>query len=89
MLSQPGLAKRVVEALGLDCKYSTSTTTPAAANALARDVQGPSAEGTINYASVVGMLLYLCGHSRPDIAFVLSTSALAIPSSQISCTFWR
>ena len=28
-----------------------------------------------NYASVVGMLLYLAGHSRPDIAYAVNCAA--------------
>jgi hypothetical protein len=35
---------------------------------LGKNVDGPPASGQVNYASVIGMLLYL-GHSRPDIAF--------------------
>jgi hypothetical protein len=35
---------------------------------LGKDVDGKDASGSINYPSVVGMLLYL-GHSRPDISF--------------------
>ncbi len=42
--------------------------TPADAVALGRDVDGKEASGSINYASVVGMLLHL-GHSQPDISF--------------------
>ncbi len=37
-------------------------------NPLGKDVEGKEASGRINYASVVGMLLYL-GQSRPDISF--------------------
>ncbi len=68
MLKQEGLTKRIIEALGLDSKYSTCVDTPAKSAALGRDVDGKEASGSINYASVVGMLLYL-GHSRPDISF--------------------
>jgi hypothetical protein len=67
-LKQEGLTKRIIEALGLNSKYSTPVDTPAETGALGRDVDGKEASGTINYASVVGMLLYL-GHSRPDISF--------------------
>jgi len=42
--------------------------TPADKAALGRDLDGQPASGNVNYASVIGMLLYL-GHSRPDIAF--------------------
>ena len=67
-LKQEGLTKRIIEALGLNSKYSTPVDTPAETTALGRDVDGKEASGSINYASVVGMLLYL-GHSRPDMSF--------------------
>jgi hypothetical protein len=65
-LLQEGLIKQVITALGLDSKYTTPANTPVDAVALGRDVNGKEASGSINYASVVGMLLYL-GHSQPDI----------------------
>ena len=67
-LKQEGLTKRIIEALGLDSKYSTPVDTPAELAALGRDVTGKDASGSINYVSVVGMLLYL-GHSRLVISF--------------------
>jgi hypothetical protein len=67
-LLQEGLTKRIIIAFGLDSKYSTPVDTPAETAALGRDVDGEEASGSVNYASVVGMLLYL-GHSRPDISF--------------------
>jgi hypothetical protein len=67
-LKQEGLTKRIIEALGLDLKYSTPVDTPAESAALGRDIDGKVASGSIYYASVVGMLLYL-GHSHPDISF--------------------
>jgi hypothetical protein len=42
--------------------------TPVEKAALSKDIDGPPASGQVNYASVIGMLLYL-GHSHPDIAF--------------------
>jgi hypothetical protein len=42
--------------------------TPAEKAALGRDVDGSPTSGQVNYASVIGMLFYLC-HSHPDIAF--------------------
>jgi hypothetical protein len=53
--------------LGLNSKYSTSVATSAEKAALEKDIDGPPASGHVNYASMIGMLLYL-GHSRPDIA---------------------
>ena len=65
---QEGLTMQIIAALGLDSKYSTLVDTPADATALGGDVDGQEASGSINYASVNGMLLYL-GHSQPDISF--------------------
>jgi hypothetical protein len=66
ILVQEGLTKHIIEALGLNSKYSTSVKTPAESGALEKDVDGKDASGSINYPSVVGMLLFL-GHSCPDI----------------------
>ncbi len=67
-LLQEGLTKRIITALGLDSKYTTPVDTPADTAVLVRDTDGKEASRSINYASVVGMLLYL-GHSWPDISF--------------------
>ncbi len=64
-LIQEGLTKHIIKALGLSSKYSTLVKTPAESGALGKDVDGKDASGSINYPSVVGMLLYL-GHSPPD-----------------------
>ena len=53
MLKQEGLTKRIIEALGLDSRYSTPVDTPAESAALGREVYGKVASGSINYASVV------------------------------------
>ena len=74
-LTQSGLTKRIITALGLDDKHSTPCATPAEAAPLPKDDGGDPASGMINYASVVGMLLYLCGHSRPDISFAVHQCA--------------
>ena len=67
-LSRPGFTKRIVEALGLSSKFSTSCTTPAETAALPRDMDGAPATGCFNYKNVVGMLHYL-NHTRPYCAF--------------------
>ncbi|EJK75839.1 hypothetical protein THAOC_02428 [Thalassiosira oceanica] len=76
VLTQRGLTERVIQALGLDPEMSNKVETPALSGvALGRDVDGEPAFENFNYASVVGMLLYLCGHSRPDIAFAVHQCA--------------
>ena len=49
--------------------------TPAEHAPLTKDDDGPEALGDYNYVSVVGMLLYLSGHSRPDIAYAVNCCA--------------
>ncbi len=73
-LTQSGLSERILKALGFD-KHSTSCKTPAEAAPLPNDESGDPASGTINYASIVGMLLYLSGHTRPDLAFAVHQCA--------------
>ena len=73
-LLQQGLTKHIIEALGLDSKFSTPTDTPADTAALGKDVDGKEASGSINYASGIGMLLYL-GCSCPDISFAMHQCA--------------
>ncbi len=63
--TQDGLAKRIIKALGLNTKYSAMKSTPVDNKALGKDTDGPPASGQVNYASVIGMLLYL-NHSWPD-----------------------
>jgi hypothetical protein len=74
-MTQTGLIDRVVEALGLDTKLSTSKWTPAEATPLTRDQDGEPPQGSFSYSSVVGMLLYLSGHTRPDIAYAVNCCA--------------
>jgi hypothetical protein len=74
-LTQTGLTTRVIEALGLHAEWTGSKETPADVTALPRDVNGTPADPLVPYASVVGMLLYLSGHTRPDIAFAVHQCA--------------
>jgi hypothetical protein len=72
-LMQSGLTKRIISALGLDAKWNTSCDNPAECSPLPRVVNGEKGRsGMINYASVIGMLLYLTGHSRLDCAFAMN-----------------
>ena len=67
-MKQTGLIGRVIEALGLDDGYARVKHTPAETKPLVKDVDGaPAVEG--------GMLLYLSGHTRPDIAYAVNCCA--------------
>ena len=72
-LLQTGLINRVIEAAGVSDANPKST--PAPKEALGRDLNGAPFDDSFNYASVVGMMLYLCNNSRPDIAFAVSQCA--------------
>lgn len=74
-LTQSGLIDRIIAALGLDVGTINGKATPAEAKPLTKDEDGEAAQGSFNYASVVGMLLYLSGHTRPDIAYAVNCAA--------------
>jgi len=69
-LTQTGLIKRILEALGIE--GSNPKSTPAETEALPSDITESLTEPTFNYACVIGMLQYLQGHMRPDISFTVS-----------------
>ena len=71
-LTQTGLIDRVIEALNLDGLPPQDTP---ADEVLTLDKDGDPPNGTFNYASVIGMMWYLYGHSRPDLGFALSQAA--------------
>ena len=72
-LTQKGLTTRIVEALGL--ADSNPKDTPAVHGTLPKDKNGEDCKADFNYASVLGMLLYLQGHTRPDISFAVNQCA--------------
>ena len=74
-MKQPGLIKRIIAALGFDESETTSKKSPAERNPLIKDEEGEMAQESFSYASVVGMLLYLAGHTRPDLCYSVSQAA--------------
>jgi Reverse transcriptase (RNA-dependent DNA polymerase) len=71
-LTQTGLIDRIIEALEIDGLPPKETP---ADEVLTSDKEGDPPNGTFNYASVIGMMWYLYGHSRPDLGFALSQAA--------------
>ena len=68
-LTQTGLISRVIESMGLtdsNAKQSPSEKTP-----LIADREGEPCNESFNFSSVVGMLSYLAGHTRPDIEYAV------------------
>ena len=69
-LTQTGLIKTILEAIVIEGANPKST--PAETEALPADKTGNTTEPAFNYASVIGMLQYVQGHTRPDISFAVS-----------------
>ena len=73
-LTQKGLIQRIIRALGLTNARGIADT-PAAEKPLPIDREGEPPDGNFNYASVVGMLGYLCATTRPEIKYAVSQCA--------------
>jgi hypothetical protein len=71
-LTQQGLIDQIIEALHIGDLPSVATP---ATECLGKDPLGDPADCTFNYASVIGMIWYLYGHSRPDLGFACSQAA--------------
>ena len=71
-LKQTGLIDSIITAMGMD--DSNPKETPAE-GVLPKDPTGDPGSETFNYASIIGMLLYLQGHTRPESSFAVSQCA--------------
>jgi len=74
-LKQTDLIDRILETMGLDAGTAKSKWTPAESKPLVKDSDGAAISGDFSYSSMVGMLLYLAGHSRPDITYAVNCAA--------------
>ena len=72
VLTQTGLIDRIVEVLGVGDLPDVDTP---ATDVLGKDEDGEPPNCTFNYASVIGMMWYVYGHSRPDIGMAVSQAA--------------
>ena len=69
-MTQPGLTKKVLSAANMsDCATSK---TPSKLGGLGADPNGEPFSESWQMASITGMLLYLCGNTRPDLQLSVS-----------------
>ena len=71
------LIDRVIQALNFDSKTTKSATnnTPDGYPLLNKDENGPSRKASWKYRGIIGMLGYLQGTTRPDIAMATNQCA--------------
>jgi hypothetical protein len=72
-LLQTGLKQKIIDYIGLT--NSNADSTPAPVDPLGSDKDGPPFTENWNYASAVGMLLYLSTNSHPEIGFAVHQCA--------------
>jgi len=72
-MTQEGLIKKVLKTTAME--GSNRKTTPANATPLGIDEHGKLYKEDWNYASVIGMLLYLSSNTRRDIQFAVHQCA--------------
>jgi Reverse transcriptase (RNA-dependent DNA polymerase) len=72
-LTQPALIARIIETTGM--MEANPRTTPAPQETLGKGVDGPAMSEEWNYASVVGMLLFVSNNTRPELAFAVNQCA--------------
>ena len=70
-----GLIDRVIETLGLNDGMAKGKFIPAESTPLVKNSDGESPSVSFSYISIVGMLLYLSGYTRPDIAYAVNCCA--------------
>ena len=68
----------IIKALGLDVGTVDGKVTPAEAKPLVNDTDGEVAHSDFSYSSVLGIMLFLSGHSTLDIAFAVNCAACCI-----------
>ena len=84
-MKQTGLIICVIETLGLDVCMSNPKWKPAEGTPLVCDQDGEYTYGDFSYSSVVGMLLYVSRHTRPDVLYAMNCCVRYMFNSRRSC----
>ena len=74
-MSQPFLARRIIEFLSLDVAKTRGRNTPVGKPLLNKDLNGVPRKHTWLYRGAVGMLSYYCNSVRPDIQMAVHQTA--------------
>ena len=72
-LSQPGLTEKVISEAKLES--ANSAVTPVSTTPIGSDKDGAPFQEEWDYATVIGMLMYLAQNSRPDISYAVHSCA--------------
>ena len=81
--SERGLIEKILRTTGMmDCNRKGTPTN--GTKALGSDCNGESAKEKWLYGSVIGMMLYLAGNSRPDISFAVHQCARFTHTPKVS-----
>ena len=71
-MKKTGLIDFVINSVRLGRSMAKGKYTPAGSVTLAKNEDGVLASGILNYINVVGIMLYLSGHTRPEISFTVN-----------------
>jgi hypothetical protein len=74
-LTQHGLTKRIVNMLNVGSFLLVRTPASPKKTLLSHELDSDPPQGLYSYPSVIGMLLYLANHTRPDILFAVAQCA--------------
>ena len=72
-MKQTGLDHRVIEAVGLYDVMSKSKFTLSYANPLVKDDNGETESGVFSYKIILGLFLYMSGHTRTDYPLAMNS----------------
>jgi hypothetical protein len=75
VLRQPFLISRILDALGIEASKTNKRSVPVTGPLLSRDLEGPARKHDWSYRSIIGMLGYLQGCTRPDISMAVHQCA--------------